>query len=130
MDVRFLRIGNRINYRIDDHLDERKSFDEESVIDIESLSWLQGNPDDPSYKGIPFDETQAVRVGMEKAMIGHPVYEIKGGPMNVIRIRFKQGKCLVFVSMFSSSVFLKEINYLHEFQNIYSEITGIELQFK
>ena len=64
-----LRIGNLIEYKIEDELDERKEWLEVSKVDFQDLTWLDSNPEDADFRPIKLTEEILLKFGFEKKQI-------------------------------------------------------------
>jgi hypothetical protein len=117
-----LRIGNLYNYLMVDFLDKRQSWKEESLIDIEDLTWLLNNPDDPNFEPIPITEKWLARFGfkfgikLEDLLKGKHQY-VQFGSLN--GYYSKEG-------IFYFGVITK-LKHVHQLQNLYFALTGEEL---
>lgn len=136
MEAKDLRIGNLVNYRINDELDERKEWFEPSVIDADDLMNI-----DDYYKPIPLTEYWLLKFGFEKVIyesddFGYETnYEldIKG----VGYISYSDDfSCALFGSKESSKNELgflpnwDNCKHVHSIQNLYFALTGEELTLK
>ena len=122
MKANELRIGNYINYRIVDKLDERQEWDEASIIDGQDLDYLEKNPNDKDFQPIPLTEEWLLKFGFEKDLDGF--YRKKASYL--IEVLFHDNGIIVT----NQSVSLKHIEYIHQLQNLYFALTGEELTIK
>lgn len=126
MNARELRIGNLINYRIQDNLDEKKDWFEVSEIDATDLAVLENNID-YDYQPIPLTEEWLVRFGFELQPMKHDLrewYFIEDG-------KFSMNNARGFWS--HSPIYLEDvigIKYIHQLQNLFYALTGKELELK
>ena len=127
-----LRIGNLIEYRIQDDLDDRKDWWEVSKIDATDLCILESNID-YDFRPIPLTEEWLLKFGFnkeyQKGYIGIDVYNsdfvltepLKMGEWQTnYTFQFETGSVPKF----------KEIEYVHQLQNLYFALTGEELVLK
>ena len=134
--ARDLRIGNYVNYRIQDDLDERKDWLECSVIDANDLVILESGID-CDYQPIPLTEEWLLRFGFEK-------YDFMNGFFVKLKdrhlmVQFYKSEIHIFftkVSKDSQGHWMKgrdyfidknSILYLHTFQNLIFALTQTEL---
>lgn len=62
-----LRIGNYVEYRIEDELDSRKEWWEVTVIDSDDINWLEKeSPESTDYRPIPITEEWLLNFGFKK----------------------------------------------------------------
>ena len=112
-----LRIGNYHYYHIEDKFADPKEWDEVCTIDAEDLVWLS-KPEgeaDTDYKPIPLTEERLMEFGFER----NGVNTFWKDPMMVVL--FPEGALY-----FANQRFVNLI-YVHQLQNLYFAITGIEL---
>ena len=124
MKANELRIGNYINYRIVDKLDERQEWDEVSIIDGQDLDYLEKNPNDKDFQPIPLTEEWLLKFGIDftsekewyqltftiKGLLFETASSMEGFTYN-----------LCFDDMIN-------IKYVHQLQNLYFALTGEELK--
>lgn len=116
-----LRIGNYVEYRIQDELDDRKEWWELSIIDSTDLQILESRIDD-DYRAIPLTEEILLKFGY----IGNePVFSEKSTIFT-----FGIHKIWKPFNIFLDEYYRFEIKYLHQLQNLYFALTGEELKFK
>jgi hypothetical protein len=122
-----LRIGNLVNYKIVDELDERKEWFEPCKIDAVDLQVI-----DSDYQPIPLTEECLLKFGFEKSIVKEPWFE-----KNKIEV-FKYSKGNFFLLGGNHTAYGiglhdiwqgMEINiqYVHQLQNIYFALTNEEL---
>jgi hypothetical protein len=116
-----LRIGNYVNYTIDDDLDLRKKWKEPIQIDAEDLVWLEQNTQDNDYEYIVLTEEWFFKFGNFS--------RLKTGVFSIfesfIFIYKKAYDCWYVVS--SSNEYLTKIKYVHELQNLIFALREQEL---
>ena len=135
-----IRIGNYVEYRIQDELDDRKEWWELSIIDSTDLQILESRIDD-DYRAIPLTEEMHNKFGCYKNGFNNFEYELPIKNNFSIKIIFSDD--YVFLRQSNShniheddvvSVWNKDLTkrdmYVHEFQNLYFSLCGEELTFK
>ena len=111
-----LRIGNYVEYRIQDELDERKEWLELSTIDATDLVILESGIDE-DFRPIPLTEEILLKFGFLK---DDNFYHLNN----------------IWISNFYENYFSLDgfdetkIEYVHQLQNLYFALTGEELKFK
>ena len=114
------RIGNFINYRIVDKMDERKEWLEVSEIDHDDLRIFgikyETNQD---YQPIEITEDWLCKLGFNKT---GGTYEFIDG---LVELVFHKGE--VFEVIEGQWKSFKHIKHLHQLQNLYFALTGREL---
>ena len=125
MKANELRIGNFINYRIVDKLDERQEWDEASIIDGQDLDYLEKNPNDKDYQPIPLTEEWLLRFGFEKQMAWTFAIELTSNLKFVYYLGQKGWS--INNKNYPDFTNLKHVNSL---QNLYFALTGKELTIK
>lgn len=129
MKANELRIGNLVNYHIVDSLDERKEWDEVSIIDADDIKILDENPDDESYSPIPLTGEILLKCCFKKTEEGYESI------INGFRICLSYGKYLMWCH-YDDKLYLSiddcygigsPIEYLHQLQNLVFVLTGEEL---
>lgn len=113
-----LRIGNLIEYKIADELDERKEWWEVSKVDFQDLTWLDSNPEDANFRPIKLTEEWLLKFGFVKKEIGYSKLT-------------EMEQCFLISFGKHTSVngikFNNEIKTVHQLQNLYFALTGEEL---
>ena len=123
-----LRIGNLIEYKIEDELDERKEWWEISKVDFQDLTWLDSNPEDADFRPIKITEEWLLKFGFEDIT----------GVDYILHIDVDFKLILIPADAFYpqidkaddvgwSSISLNKIEYIHQLQNLYFSLTGEEL---
>lgn len=113
-----LRIGNLIEYKIEDKLDERKEWWKVSKVDFQDLTWLDSNPEDSDFRPIKITEEWLLKFGFVKKEIGYSKLT-------------EMEQCFLISFGKHTSVngikFNNEIKTVHQLQNLYFALTGEEL---
>ena len=123
-----LRIGNLIEYKIEDELEERKEWWEVSKVDFQDLTWLDSNPEDDDFRPIKITEEWLLKFGFEDIT----------GVDYILHIDVDFKLILIPADAFYpqidkaddvgwSSISLNKIEYIHQLQNLYFALTGEEL---
>ena len=107
-----LRIGNLVEYQINDELEEPKNFWVENVIDAEDLSYIDISQ---NFRPIQLTDEWLLKFGFKC----HVVYENKMW-LNESIILFEKENSGYELS------WGRHIKYVHELQNIHYAFTGIE----
>ena len=127
-----LRIGNLIEYRIQDDLDDRKDWWEVSKIDATDLCILESNID-YDFRPIPLTEEWLLKFGFNKEyQKGYIGIDVCNSDF-VLTEPLKMGEWqtnYTFQFETGSVPKFKEIKYVHQLQNIYFALTGEELILK
>jgi len=108
-----LRIGNLVEYQINDELEEPKNFWVENVIDAEDLGYINKSQ---NYRPIQITKEWLLKFGFKF----HVVYENKIWMNESITLFEKEN------SEYELS-WGRHIKYVHELQNIHYAFTGTEL---
>ena len=122
INAKEIRIGNLVEYRITDKLDERKEWWEVSEIDAADIHWLSKvDTKDEDFRAIPITEELLEKLGFKQNKFDK-VFEVENCQ---IEIYFFDNdiKCTVCVD----SVINKNIKHVHQLQNLYFALTGSEL---
>ena len=131
-----LRIGNLIEYRIQDDLDDRKDWWEVSKIDATDLCILESNID-YDFRPIPLTEEWLLKFGFERHDNGSVSAQFSYGinPVTQDYIIF-----LIWIKDYENDYQLNgfpfyqngyfEIKTVHQLQNLYFYLTGKELVLK
>ena len=117
-----LIIGNYVEYRIKDELDDRKEWWELSIIDSTDLQILESGIDD-DYRAIPLTEEILLKFGFFKKLGNYELENFRfhiSQPMNFDGFVFCEGY----------SVITDKIQFVHQLQNLFFALTGEELTFK
>jgi hypothetical protein len=130
LNSRELRIGNLVYYRIEDKLDERKEWNE--VTEIHALDLQNINK---YYSPIPISEDWLIKAGFveNKYEYSIPISDCGLVTLTLIPHDEQHSAFSVCVSQTDGNdvenVFLEEISFWHELQNLYKSISGKELNF-
>jgi hypothetical protein len=128
MEAKEFRIGNLINYRIVDKMDERQEWLEVSEIDYDDLR-IFGIKDkiDNDYQPIPLTEEWLLKFGIKNANF---IHEIKPQIVHIYSIN----KWFFAINEDGNIRMLHPVNeinikYVHQLQNLYFALTGTELEY-
>jgi hypothetical protein len=124
MEARELRIGNLVEYYIEDKIDERKAWWEQSVIDVIDLGIIEKEPQTHNFRAIPITQKWLNKFGFRKYQNPNnsPSWCFAKGGFKLIK-NFHSGK-IYFTSYFI------EIKSVHQLQNLYFDLTGKELELR
>jgi hypothetical protein len=116
-----LRIGNLFYYRVVDQLDERKEWFEVSEIDYDDLRVI-GIKDEMNqdYQPIPITEEWLLKFGFKKYITGDIYPTFTKNMLN-----WNDG--IFYLIRYG---FINHIKHVHQLQNLYFALTGIELTIK
>lgn len=117
-----LRIGNLYHYHISDSLDAHGEWNEISVIDAQDILYLERNPDDANYIGIILTPEILEKCGIIKVGSNYEREWLLLHP-NKVTGTFD----LLLSEPHSSKYHVTTLNYLHQLQNIWFELSGEEL---
>jgi DNA-directed RNA polymerase subunit M/transcription elongation factor TFIIS len=125
------RIGNLINYKVFDELDERKSWYELSEIDHDDLRFFSLKDDeDEDYQMIPLTKEWLYNFGFSVRKESSNFYYFGYGE----NPRTKDWMlCLKYFEDENRFFFMNghhTIKYVHQLQNLYFALTGEELKIK
>lgn len=120
IDVTKLRIGNVVEYLVQDEVDPRKKYWLPNVIDVEDILWLSQNPNDENYRYMKLSHGDFLRFGFEhyEAGLFGNNYRRKG-----MRFQYAKWK-FTFVNLP-----IVEVEFAHELQNLFLDCTGEKLEF-
>lgn len=124
------RIGNLINYRIVDEIDERKEWLEVSQIDYNNLRFFGiKNEMNQDYQPIEINEEWLIKFGFEKIIDNEFTlrYELKKDPR--FDYFLPKHNLKTFGLRFTGCTFFDIVKYVHQLQNFYFALTGRELTF-
>lgn len=121
MKAEELRIGNLVEYKINDKFDDRKEWWEVSEIDADDIHWLSKvDKEDENFRQIPLTEEWLLKFGFEKD--GNDLILDNG---LFLLVSYNDDE---FVHLKSNHLeTIVSIKYLHQLQNLYFALTGIEL---
>ena len=118
INAKELRIGNLVEYKITDKLDERKEWWEVSEIDADDIHWLSKvMPEDEDFRAIPITEEWLFKLGF-----------INDKVLEFYRNDFTDSTIIIdynFICLLGYSHV--KLNYVHELQNLYFALTQREL---
>ena len=123
INAKEIRIGNLVEYRITDKLDERKEWWEVSEIDADDIHWLSKvDTKDEDFRAIPITEELLEKLGFKQNKFDK-VFEVENCQ---IEIYFFDNdiKCTVCVD----SVINKNIKHVHQLQNVMQQLTHFLLK--
>jgi len=110
-----LRIGNLVNYKIVDKLDERKEWFEPCEIDAVDLQVI-----DSDYQPIPLTGEWLLKFGAT-AFDGNFIIER-------FRLIYKPDYKYYYVVDKYSNVYFSKVEFVHEWQNLFYSMNGNELK--
>jgi hypothetical protein len=131
-----VRVGNLVEYRIVDKMDERKEWWEVCEIDSDDIGWLSNNGiNDKDFRPIPLTEELLLRLGFEK---GNMCYK------NAFSLTVQKTDFYIRPShtgyywgfnedknkMDCELNDVLSIDYLHDLQNLIYSLTKTELTLK
>ncbi len=123
MKANELRIGNLVEYHIEDELDERKEWWEVITIDSEDINWLEKeDPESIDYKPIPLTEEWLLKFGAKRLNPKRGI--LKEFVLKTVRIEMSNSGNFYYKN---SKLVLESIQQL---QNLYFALTGTELEIK
>jgi hypothetical protein len=119
-----LRIGNLVEYYIEDSLDPRKAWWEINIIDADDIKYLSENSDCEDYRPIPLTEEWLEKFGFEE----DETYISDQNPFldylkDELRISMPY-----FIFEYGDNGH-PHIKHVHQLQNLYFALTGEELTF-
>ena len=120
-----LRIGNLIERKLMSSEDGKNEWWKIEKIDINTLVWLHGNPNDSDYRAIPLTEEILLKFRYKKIRDNEFLFD------NHFIIFIKESK--IDFCLFNSEgndFFVCEIQFAHELQNLHYSIRKEELTFK
>jgi len=114
-----LRIGNLVNYKIVDKLDERKKWFEPCEIDAVDLQVI-----DSDYQPIPLTEEWLLKFGFKYSLrLDDFMFKDKN---DIFEIQsYKKG--FLNLVLWHDNEILQELKYVHQLQNLYFALTNEEL---
>jgi len=132
MKANELRIGNLIQYKIEDLLDVRKVFNEVNVVDSMDISYISDCEklnSEHTYSPIPINKEWLVNLGFKRIEqddkgneLCNTLYSISHkGNLGTIDLDLWQWDSWQFDNCSYS------IKYVHQLQNLYFALTGEEL---
>ena len=118
INAKEIRIGNLVEYRITDKLDERKEWWEVSEIDADDIHWLSKvDTKDEDFRAIPITEEWLLK------------FDFKRFPWGLVKdnLLFKDDLKCSYLILQVGNGFEVKVKYVHELQNLYFALTGSEL---
>jgi hypothetical protein len=110
-----LRIGNLVDYKIVDKLDERKEWFEPCEIDAVDLQVI-----DSDYQPIQLTEEWLLKFGFKQTFISKIHLTFSKGSFHLL-------KRVNHIQIWYESI---DVKYVHELQNLYYALTNQELTIK
>jgi hypothetical protein len=135
MKANDLRIGNLVNYLIIDEMDERKKWFEVSEIDYDDLRIIQNKHEvNQDYQPIQLTEEWLLKFGF---FVENFDYSIPISDCEVVWLTLipQDEECTAYSvcvtqtdeDELDQNVFLSDISYVHQLQNLYYALTNKEL---
>lgn len=125
-----LRIGNLVEYRIEDELDSRKEWWEVTAIDSDDINWLEKeSPESTDYRPIPLTEEWLLKFDEMKkfgSTIYIPIMNLKAE----IHFEIYGNEIVSTIKSDFANLILDRIKYVHQLQNLYFALSGTELNNK
>ena len=130
-----LRIGNLVEYRITDKLDERKEWWEVSEIDADDIHWLSKvDTKDEDFRAIPLTEEWLLKFRFKEIVFTQDrnrewfkMFEIEETD-ELFSLCFYPEKNICYLNFdvgYGNNVL--NIEHVHQLQNLYFALTGSEL---
>ena len=128
INAKELRIGNLVEYRITDKLDERKEWWEVSEIDADDIHWLSKvDTKDEDFRAIPLTEEWLLMFGFKKRKNRHLFH----WENKIVVSEYKDEFENFFYPKTGYDIrFSNEIKYVHQLQNLYFALIQEELKIK
>jgi hypothetical protein len=122
MKAQDLRIGNLVNYKIVDKLDERKEWFELCEIDAVDLQVI-----DSDYQPIPLTKEWLLKFGFKIYKDPETVfYEIRFD--KIVNYKFYISRKIGFgIFYYENDFLITQIDSVHQLQNLYFALTNEEL---
>ncbi len=117
--IRELRIGNYVNYIVQDNLDERKEWFEVSIIDAADLAVLEKNPSDECYQRIPLTEEWLVKLKAIK--LDDCFFYTR------FKLFFLPNYGYWYVADAETNCYMTKVEFVHEWQNFVYVMNDTEL---
>ena len=131
MKAQELRLGNLIEYKIKDELDERKEWWAANKLDILDLTWLYSNPEDTNFRPIKLTEEWLLKFGFKKDKNGIFYIDLFTHYLELMYSMECYYPVYIQKSAMSSEneqrIGLINLEFVHELQNLYFVLTGEEL---
>lgn len=124
-----LRIGNVVNYLIKDELDERKEWYDTHYIDVYDIKECVEDNDvfNKFHKPIRLTEEILFKCGF-KDIYNKMWLILEGSPNIEINKSTFQVSVWETINDETEGIYLNNIRYLHQLQNLYFALTGKELE--
>ena len=120
MKANELRIGNLVNYLIEDNFENPSKWYQETYIDAEDLLILSKKGCD-NYQPIPLTEEWLLNFGFDKALNGYWYKDyINVKLFDIIEIYLRGD---------DNNLANDTLKYVHQLQNLYFALTGEELTY-
>lgn len=127
INTKEIRIGNLVEYRITDKLDERKEWLEVSEIDADDIHWLSKvDTKDEDFRAILITEEWLLNLGFKKDNKLNYVFhfEFNEGYEEITVELYKGGENDFY---FRGNILHNDLKYVHQIQNLYFALTQREL---
>ena len=125
MKVTELRLGNLIERKIQDELDERKEWWEVSKVDFNVLTWLDSFPEDDDFRLIKISEEWLLKFEFYKDGAVFTIKPNEDENLFIIKsFNYNMFGMLIDINDEIPFIYLSNINKL---QNLYFALTGEEL---
>jgi len=124
-----LRIGNVLFYKITDPLDERKEWNEENMIDAQDIQLIHEALEPTNFSYIPLSIKYLLGAGFSnsnKKNIWVKTVHIDEETSYEFKIYISDSK-FYFNFFIGGTSLSKQLEYLHELQNLFFVLTGQEL---
>lgn len=130
MKANELRIGNHIEYYMEDSQDERQKWWEMDIVDAETILHFQTFPEDADYRPIKITAEIAFKLGLECLGKKREWYDIEINKRLFISININSG-AVAFSFDYYNWITMDEykILYVHQFENLYFTFMNKELVF-
>jgi hypothetical protein len=119
MKANELRIGNLVNYLIEDNFEDPSKWYQETYIDAEDLLILSKKGCD-NYQPIPITEERLLKFGFEH-------WDIKAWAIKGKISIYKQDGVFWYIAHSGNEVCLEHV---HQLQNLYFALIGEELKYE
>jgi len=130
MEAKELRINNLLQNAKGDVTSVTSVFVDENGFS-ENLSFKCFNYTKIEVEPIPLTEKWLERLGFEKDIIDGILFYVKHNKQNTIQLHSKVFDVYVCQNnIIDSSVQVVRMKYVHELQNLYFALTGVELEVK
>ena len=120
MEAKELRIGNLVNYRIEDKFDERKEWLEVSEIDAIDLQCI-----DNDFSPIPITKEWLLKFGFKQ--IDDRSYKLRNFGKFIFFEQLKNSFAFYPAGVLNFLMRMDNLKSVHQLQNLYFALTGREL---